>query len=160
MMEVLSKMKNRSFKVGDVICSKKYNLYWHYGICLNDQEIIHFTCYPNRAWQARPKIAVTTFDGFLNNGSGSFLCHRPKDSAEAQRIVSNAFKVKEQNLFYIPLICDCKTFVQKCMETQNNHDTFYPESAAPLKKILSTVKARLGKSHPTFSELNILHGTK
>jgi len=48
----------------------------------------------------------------------------------------------------------------KSMETQNNHDTFYPESAAPLKKILSTVKARLGKSHPTFSELNILHGTK
>lgn len=96
---------------GDVLRVRRL-VYWHYGIYIDDNCIIHYSCSPNHWWEVKASVKITSLKGFLGKSTKSEIYYR--DSDKSEKIIYNAFArlgEKEYSLF----LNNCKHFAEHCI---------------------------------------------
>lgn len=96
---------------GDIIRVWRF-FYWHYGIYVDKDCVIHYSCAPFHWWQASAKVKKTSLVEFLGKKGREKIFYRcEKDS---DKIIQRAIrKLGEEQ--YSLLFNNCKHFVEYCI---------------------------------------------
>ncbi len=106
---------------GDIIRVRRL-FYWHYGIVLSEDAIIHYSSYPFHWWQRPVSVRKVGFKEFFNNGKRLEIYYRAASSLERNIIVKNAMlRIGEEQ--YSLLFNNCKDFVEDCKMKGNHNES-------------------------------------
>lgn len=99
---------------GDVIRVRKM-FYWHYGIYISDERIVHYSCAPQHWWEVKPKIKEVSLNGFLGIYKKYEVFFR--EEANREIIINKALcRIGEER--YSLLSNNCKHFVMSCIASE------------------------------------------
>lgn len=102
---------NMVFFKGDVLRVKRF-IYWHYGIYINDNCVIHYSCAPSHWWKVKASIKQASLKDFLGKSVRSEVYYR--DIENGEKIAAKAFaRLGEKK--YSLLLNNCKHLVIYCM---------------------------------------------
>lgn len=99
---------------GDVLAVWR-GLYWHYGIVVSDDNIIHYLPYPYHWWQEPASVRKCSFEEFCKTGRIIKLYYRVDSSEEREYIISRAI-ARLGEARYSLLLNNCKHFVDYCIK--------------------------------------------
>lgn len=98
---------------GDVIRVKR-GIYWHYGIVLSKENVVHYSSYPSHWWKKRASIRIVSLQGFLKKKRSFQIYYRADSYKEREKIVYKALnRIGEER--YSLLFNNCKMFVDDCI---------------------------------------------
>lgn len=96
---------------GDIIKVKRI-FYWHYGIYIDEDCVIHYSCYPHHWWEERASIKITSLYEFCGKNKKEKIYYRNDKVSEKiiQRAISRLGE-KKYSLFSN----NCKHLVVDCI---------------------------------------------
>ena len=108
----LSYRSNVKVCKGDIIRVRR-GIYWHYGIVLSDNQIIHYSSYPGHWWKKPASVRIVLWHQFLKKKKAYEIYYSAKSGSEGERIISRALqRIGEEK--YSLLFNNCKQFVDDC----------------------------------------------
>lgn len=98
---------------GDIVRTKRWKLYYHYGV-FSDGKVIAFSHYPDNWWNSKISIRQVEISEFTKFGSPAMVYFRAMDMVCAEAIVDYAYSMIGFQGYSL-LHYNCKTFVDDCV---------------------------------------------
>lgn len=108
----LSDCNNIKLYRGDIVRVKR-SVYWHYGIVLSANEIIHYSSYPGHWWIKPASVRIVLFNQFMKKKTEYEVYYSAKSEIEREKIIGKALK-RMGEAKYSLLFNNCKQFVDDC----------------------------------------------
>lgn len=99
---------------GDLIKVKRL-FYWHYGIYIDNDHVIHYSCSPYHWWQVNATVKFTTLNEFIGKKRKRKIYYRGKQYNERITIVQRAMSRLGETQYSL-FFNNCKHLVDYCKQ--------------------------------------------
>ena len=99
---------------GDIIRIKRKHFYWHYGIYLGLNQVIHYSCHPSSIYKVKASVKICDLSEFCNKSS-KFEVYKSHEDSEIRKLaVRKALKRLGEEKYSL-IYNNCKHFVRDCI---------------------------------------------